>query len=492
MIKQTTYPIAQLVSSPDTFAEIYFDFNDESNYPDHDTFKFEPPQLLGEPGGIGAEYDYRTVSFDLVIPGDEDDIMRQHSRLAKQLTRDTMYFRFQMSQNASPVWFKCVRSSPGETSIADFYIDREENFGRVAIALIAEPLLIGERIEMTLDISNSPETGEGMSLFMEDIRGDVPTPAYVTLPPGGSAYFQPFLSVIPLEYRTEWLNNITWWEAESATRPNGGVVEADSSSSGQSRVRFSFTTNSPDMARRLTFNIAPKFAGRWRLFARMGHWIEFPGDGVIDITVKGSGEALSRKNRSLIQGVNGSPFTENRASYLVDLGLYTFPKGNMPVEPGYTLSPSEVGVDIGVTAIGTTYSVWVDYIIAVPIDLPVDARGPASTLNFQDPDRTQGVLFLHIDGENETVQEKFLSGNIGPAANPEVPAGGALMLTPGAKNLFTYLTRRAFRVTDPSKQPHTFLWDRRTRNFVQPRDSLTEQSLVQVSYRPRWLYFSDV
>lgn len=480
------FPIAQLVESPDRDAQIFFNFNDNGSYPEHESFVFGAPSLKGEPGSVNPEYDYRTISFNLVVPGDEDDVLRQHSALARQITRDTFYFRFQLSWRSEPIWFKCVRAAPGETSLADFFMDRIENTWKIAVTLIAEPFAMGERLEHSLTFANNP-TAVGLAAELPPIRGDVPTPLIIEVAAGDSNFIRPYLSVCPLESSRAWVNPLPFWQAEAAkTISTGGASEVTTAASNNSRIRYNFTTTTTNntFQRRLTWDIAPPFPGRWRIFCRMGSNIVTES-----IRIEGSGEACVKSHKTILNSA------EAVFSTMVDLGVFSFPKGNMPVSPGpngpggirYTLANSGVGLNMGVPE-GTAGNVWFDYIVAVPLDLPVDCKGEVTTLNFRDEDRTRGLVALRIDGEEGIVQEIGVNGVLG-VGNPELPAGNVLMATPGAKNIFTFLPRRAYTaiitVINPTG-PDT------TTDVFKPRDIIAETNTFKISYRPRWLYFSDI
>lgn len=462
-IPASTFPLVQFVSSPDADAEIYYDCNDGLSWPEHDGFSLGAPPLLGDPGGIGAEYGFRTIAFSLLVYADEATAMRQHSELARQLTRDVVYLRVQTSPTAPPVWYRCVRSSLGESSTADVYIDRHENAWRIAVRLVADPFAQGERVSHEVTIANDPAATNGLSVALPDIRGDVPAPLSIDITSGTTIYIRPWLSVCPLEGSRSWAGAV-FVQAETGQLGTGATVLAASGASGGSRVQIPMTS-STDEDRAVAWPVTPPYAGRWRVFARVGYESTTAGD--MTLRLRGAGAAVSQPNKTVTTFTLGGTHT-----FMADLGVYTFPKGNMPTSHPYRLTSGGVILNAWWTPTGNAAGrLLVDYIVAVPCDLPLDATGPCVTTDFRTRDQTLGSVTLRLNADDAVVQE-FTTGAAAPTfalSEPETPAGEFPQVTPGALNVLTLLTRRS---------------SERGRE----RDSVTDSTTMTVSYRPRWLY----
>lgn len=466
---EAVFPIAQLVSAPELDAEILFDFNDGLSYPAGDDISLGSPPLLGDPGGVGAEYGYRTISFTLVVKDDEVGAMRQHSDLARQLMRDIVWFRFQLSENTPSVWYRCYRSSPGASSMGQWYRDRYENQWQIDVSLVADGMGVGESISHDVTIGNDPATG-GLSTLLPDIRGDAPAPLVIDLAGNDLTYVQPWLSVCPLERARTWPGTV-FWQLDSGTLENGAVAQsAPINSSGGTRIRVPVSSDTGDQ-RRTTVQVSPPFAGRYRVFARAGFEM-VSTTGTVVVTVRGAGSAVSQPMRTTLTyaGIGGL----GPQMFMVDLGVFTFPKGNVPTSRPYTLGLGGIGVALTLDVTDTAANVgsfYLDYAVAVPCDLPLDAVGPCTTLDFENSARTLGTVTLRINGEDGVAQE--VAGTTYSNSNPETPAGEFPTVTPGAQNVLTLLPRRtALSGTTPMRT-----------------DRIADSNAVKVSYRPRWVWY---
>ncbi len=461
--------MVQLVSSPDLDAEIRFDLNDGFSWPDHNGFSLGAPPLLGDPGGVGAEYGFRTLSFTLIVEGDEDSALRQHSYLARQLLRDENYLRFQLSPQAAPIWFRCVRSSPGESSLAKVYLDRATNEWSIGVALVADPFALGERVEHAVTIGNDPATG-GLTAILPDIRGDAPSPLTIDMTPGTSAFVQPWISVCPVESSRPWPGTVVY-QAEDGQLGDGAITESATAYSAGQRVRVNISGDTGEQ-RFVAWPVKPPFAGRWRIFARVG--LVQTDTGLITLNLRGDGAAASAPRKTVLEFDHKTVPTTER--FLVDMGVYTFPKGNLPTSRPYSMTTSGVVLNWWATSTGTASArLLVDYMVAVPLDLPLDASGPVTTLDFQEFARTHGDVTLRLNSDDAAAQEitSFDAAGVPSFAlsNPETPAGAFPAVTPGAQNVLTLLTRRT-----TIARPRVML------------DTITEATALTVSYRPLYLY----
>lgn len=460
-----SFPLAQLVSAPSLDAQVRFDFNEDPvTWPDADSFTIGAPSLSGDPGSAAPEYGFRTVAFNLAIRGDESLVLRKQVELARELQRDETYLMFQLSEAARPLWFRCYRTAPGEVPFGSYYRDRDTQDWLMPVTLAADPFAIGEMISFgPVTVGNDPASA-GLRYVLPDVEGDAPAPLVVTVEPGTSDYVQPLMSMIPLD-ATAWTESLMW-QAESWTAGTSTAIFADSTASGGSSLRTTLTAEAAT-ERRATGTVAIPYAGRYRVFARVKLTVTaFPPS----IRIRGAGPALS------------SAVTTDVSDYagrwrIVELGTFAFPLGNMPSERPYSMADATIGIDVGCDAPSApvTMNLAYDYVVAVPVDLPLDQRSFGRTLEFNGTHTTLGDVSLRINGEVERVEQ--LSGGAHVAAAPESPAGGYLEVCPGALNVLTVLTRRH----DVTTTGTVLSWS---------RDNLTDATVLSFSYRPRYLYLA--
>ena len=453
------YPLVRLVSAPSSDATTRFDFNDGLTWAEHDGFDLGTPAMLGDPGGVGSEYDYRALAFRVNVEAGEFDALAKQTELARALMRDDNYLMFQVTPTAPPMWFRCVRSSPGGLSLADVYRDRDTNRWGIAVSLVAEPFALGEQVSHTLTIGNDPATG-GLSTTLPPIKGDAPAPLVVEIDAGSTDYLRPWLSVTGLD--GTW-PGLQWWQAEALTPGPSAAVVAGAALSGGSGVQRTVPVGSWGAARLVTGSAVLPFAGRWRLFARLGVSVLSSG-ATASFTATGAGDSVSDAASTTFDVA----LTSTRG-VVADLGIFAFPKGNMPAAKPYTLATCEFGVDVAANVSGAVAFVTADYIVAVPLDLPLDAVQTTS-LDFRNPTQTSGTATLRLDGETGSVTE-IAAGALG-VASPEIPAGDFLRAAPGATNILHVLPRRGVV----------------TSSGTTSSDNLTDSTVLDVSYRPRYLY----
>lgn len=227
------YPLVRLVSSPDTGAEVRFDFHDpDVTWSDQSTWDFGVPELLGEPGGVGAEYGKRRLTFTLYIGTHRAAALAAQSRLARELMREESWLAFQLSASDPPMWFKVYASSPGAVEVT--YInpdDFDDDVWALNVSLVADPFAIGAPVPTALSLSNDPAAGSAFRA-VSNVKGDAPAPLNVI---NASAYHTFGLlsvsSVPPL-----------WSQAESLALTSGTVTAADAGASGGSVAKTTPTS----------------------------------------------------------------------------------------------------------------------------------------------------------------------------------------------------------------------------------------------------------
>lgn len=441
------YPLVQLVDAPDVSAALRFDFNAGTVWPDGDSFSLGAPPLLGDPGGVGAEYGYRNITFLLTVRDGERAALRRQSVLARALLRDDNWLLFRLSESSAPMWFKLVRSSPGEGSLATVYRDREVNDWRFNVSLVAEPEAVGERITLPPVVVGNNPAAEGLAVVLPEIVGDAPAPLVVRIPAGGTTFVQPLMSVASFQ---TW-PGLHYWQAESWTLGIDATVTANSGASNGSQVSVSFATQTARRVR-LTGGVAPSVAGRYRLFVRASL---ATGTGTAIIT--GGGVACVKPKVTSVIGSSGWQ--------IVELGTYAFPRGNMPTVDNYTIVPRANEVTIAAAKEGSFNNLRLDYIVALPVD--TRAASLVTSLEFRDADKANGAADYLIDGEQEFVSW-LEAGAYGQGSTP-VPAGDYVRVTPGMVNVLHFLSRR-----------------RSTADIG--ADATTASTTLEVSYRPRYVY----
>lgn len=463
MRREPQYPLLRLVSEPSLSAEIRFDFNDGPCWYTAESLTLGVPPMLGDPGGVGVEYGSAVHEFTVWVEGSEPDALRRQSQLARELTREHTYLLYQLSVTSPPVWWRIVRSTPGGVSGTHVYRDRDPQRWQLAVRLVTapdDPFGMGEQVTHAVTITNDPATG-GLVAELPPIKGDAPAPLVVEIDAGSTDYLRPWLSVTVLD--GTW-PGLQWWQAESLTPGAGAAVVAGAALSGGSGVQRTVPVGSWGAARLVTGSAVLPFAGRWRLFARLGVWVLSSG-ATASFTVTGAGDSVSDAASTTFDVA----LTSTRG-VVADLGIFTFPKGNMPAAKPYTLATCEFGVDVAANVSGAVAFVTADYIVAVPLDLPLDAAAQTTSLDFRNPTQTSGAATLRLDGETGSVTE-IAAGALG-VASPEIPVGDFLRGVPGAVNVLHVLPRRGVV----------------TSGGTTSSDNLTDSTALAVSYRPRYVY----
>lgn len=467
--------ILRAVTEPDVGAEVLFDFNAELQWPDHDTFTLGAPPLKGEPGAVATEYDFRAPppSWTQVTEAGDVEAMRLQAELARLLMRPEWYLHVQFDADAPPAWLRVVRSSTGAQSLASVYKGRYKNLWQVAVTLVADPFMLGERRTETVTFRGDPAAPDGPARVLPDPGGVAPAPLTLDASTPVAGRLAPRVSVLPLDVPTgdPVPTGAVAWQAETwALSAGTTLVTGASASNGQAtNTQLGNSTGNQQIARRLTGFVSVPWAGRWQLYARAQFVATAspPGDPVT-VVVRGAGPALVSTPGSVLQR------SAANAWQLLDLGVFSIPKGNQPSRRPYTVEPVQVGIDAGVDTTSTllaSLQVRFDYILAVPLDVPLDQVQPPATLDFGPVDLAGARLVVDGDARWE---ERRLAASEALSGVPSRPTGEYPVAVPGAVNLMHVLPRWQ-HPTVPGQQS----------------DTLTHQVNVTVSWHPRHLYLPD-
>lgn len=475
MTTETQYPLVRLVAEPNQGSEVRFDFNDELAWAEHDGFVIGSPSMSGNPGDVGVEYGQRQIQFNLALFGYEIDALQRQTALARELLRPDNYLLFQLSPSAAPLWLKVFRSAPGAVSIENLANPINSSgttpgsWWNISVSLFGEPFFVGEELTGSASILNNPYLG-GLWSVIENVKGDAPAPVSFdfTAQTNEVRYVAPFLSIASLS--TDWTTSGAWNYLAGVDTTYGAV--------GNTANGFAFTTNfvgsSTAFRTIVRAKFTPPFAGRYRLFVRMYLPLTTNTLNPTVIRVRGRGDALSEAV---------APTTLGYGWNVVELGTYSFPKGNMPTTSGYTLGAgSNDDVHVEIARDGDYDPPITDYVHAVPVDL-FESVYPTTTLNLdplpaglsaqQLPSVYGG---LTVDSEAEAIVRRGASGAL-VAADPPRLAGTFPMLVPGATNVLTYMPREAADVVFS------------TAGVVRRGlDDVTWTKTLTYRYRPRYLY----
>src|SRR5690606_25467025 len=118
--RQVTYPLVQLVDTPEETAEVLFDFNTgwaAGNHVRAPGFTLGVPQIEGDPDAIGVEYGPRAVTFTGDIVGPRAETLTALAQLSRLLLRSKPgYLMFQLDATVPPLWLELLRPEPRDLS----------------------------------------------------------------------------------------------------------------------------------------------------------------------------------------------------------------------------------------------------------------------------------------------------------------------------------------------------------------------------------------
>lgn len=467
-----TFPEVQFVASPDVGAAVRFDFNQAGSWstdqvwPAHDGVSLGAPTLEGDPDGIGTEYGFRRLSFDLIIVGTHASAATKVSALAKELVRQTNWLRVRMTPTSVPVWFKTYRSAPSALNFEHVYAsdDVTRNTFGVSIELDADAFAYGARVTQTaVTINNSPVAATNpMWKLLPTVVGDAPAPArFEIVPSGAVTYRQPLLSVAglnqaPVIWPTTNLVGGTDTTSVETTGAGTGYVSGD-------YRRISFATNTA-LTNRLAgapfVFPATMPPGKYRVLVRVSRT-----DTTSRFTMR-----LRQQISVLVPDVFGPavPFggavtspAVNRAAW-VDLGVFSWPT-NLPPDDAQFALPQGPSISFEAGRASGSGSLDVDVFMLIPV--PDNSESVRSLISFG-PNAGDKIV---VDGDGEYV------GFPGYVVGPDSVSGAFPMLRPDGENSLYYVEQ-----TLAEQGNGTF----------NDSDVLTRSSVVTVSYRPRWLYLA--
>lgn len=464
-----TYPRVQFVAAPEPDALVRFDFNnagswaDDETWADHDGFSLGTPSVEGDPTGVGVEYGYRTLEFNLIIRGSRQAALRQQSSLAREVMRASNWLMFQLSAFNKPVWFKTYRSEPGALDFEHVYLDDDVNTWGVGVSMVADPFAYGERVTLpAVTIYNDPAAATNpMSYVLPEIVGDAPAPLTVTLAPASSNTNARIHMARAAAEPTFWqVGTGDGWTADADT----GAPVADAAYSGGSYRAVTFATF-PDLGSRL-YGIYPVVPapGRYAILVRVAR-----SDTSSTFTLQGSQQfGLSTISGEEVPFAPDSGGSAGWASW-VNLGEFSIPVGlgDMSSEMSYAGGGSFYFNASRTTGTG---SLHIDAFMLVPVVLAGDATD-AATLTADFANTGLGVVggANHVwDGTAEATYLSTAGGYYDTL--PPFLRGDFLKAVPGETNV-VHLIRQAGGLSP-----------------LGGSDAIGETTEMSVSYQPRWLY----
>lgn len=425
----TDYPIARFVDSLSPDAATRFDFHDPGHTSTNPaSWLWTPGGLLGEPDSINPSYGLGSLTFELQVHTSHSGALQVMAALGRELRRSGNFLLFQLDDVTAPGWLEVYPSSPGALGFPYAKPGTDDSVWIIPVSLTTSGTILGERVTHEITIQNDPTETNGLAVELPEIAGDAPAPLIVSIGPTAQEYVRPYVGVIALD--EDW-PGVQYWQAESFTLAGGTAVAAAASASGGSvaKTTFSGTTS----ARRMTGSLTLPFAGRWRLFARM----QAEGGSGESVTVTSAGDALVEPVTSTI-AAGTAPFNPYR---IIDLGTYVFPRGNYPTSRPYTLAPGDVGIDAAGSIGGGVLFLSTDYVIAVPLDLPLEQVAPGAVLDFDVQTQLRGGDTLVLNSEVGVVEAT--TAGLFDAAAAYVPHGSFPQVVPGAVNVLHLLSRRS-------------------------------------------------
>ena len=421
--------VLRLVDAPESTGVVLFDFNDRFGWAQGDTFTVTPPIVDGEIGAVAGEFGFGGVGWSQTIRGVSNaHAMALQADLARALQRRAVYLLVQFGAGTPRFWFTVVRATGGVV-VADVTTDGSPSDWAVSVQLTVEPYALGERRTHTVTVANDPAATNGLRVTLPDPGGDGPAPLTVELSAGASSYVAPVLAVINIDGGPP----ATWmWQAETFTPLTGATVGADVTASGGSRMNVTVNTSDTSTGR-MRRTITPNVSGRYRLYARVQLTSNAGGvGGYVDVSASATGlEPVTTR-------------VQFGGWQLVDLGLFTTTAGNPPAGKPYTLGGT--ALTINARADLSFYTIAVDYVVAVPVDLPLDQVAPGRLLEFTSGTSTNGAVNLKVNGDLGVVELVSTAGVHSPGA-AQTPAGVFPALQPGGSNVLYLLTRRRVSAT---------------------------------------------
>lgn len=459
--------VLQFVDTIAAIPTVRMDLNDDIRWNvNYDGTSFDPPPrgvaragtplIDGERLSAGNYLNRRLrLRLELITPtaaAQFDELQRLH----RELDRPFNFLRWQPAGTAQPVFFRTLWSAdqsiehypgPGTLRIVDVQVE-------------ADPFAYGERVNLPFGFfRQDPATGGCVQdVAGDDILGDVPTPAILTIAAADVIGNGP--SALAIRRRGTPSNLPGVLQAESMTLGTGATLQtndATMSGGGSNYVRVSFGT--PAMTDRLTSAVFPAVASRdargmYRMFLR---YRRSDATSVFKVELKQTSGTATATNTAVTL-----PATTDRR--WADLGLFQLPFGADPVV--FSVSGLERA------ARGTVFTVRAERVSGTgTLDLdclyPVPADDRLALITW--PTST-GPTSMIVDATPH-IDMVYPIGSAGEVyAREHIDRSGGLpMLTPGQDTRIVFLLNAAGNASTVS-------------------DDLTSGIRMAVSYFPRYLY----
>lgn len=409
----------------------------------------------------------RELVIPLVIVGDADDFATAMGDLAREVDRGRTYLEFKPGEHTGESVFFTVKQGDINEVDPDPEDDWADNESLAQLTLLCEPVAVGLPVESAsaTSVSNNPATGQHLSL--PDIRGDVATHLNVELANTG----------LPAEGVTALVSVHTnpddpasvFAQAETAAAGVDTALAASGvasmSGSGINYLRTTFATNT-GMATRVAFDNLTVAFGRYKVLLRVR---------------KSGATGQFRVRRTLDTGVaswSGKTVTYDTTTtvgpHWLDLGQVTLPAGGA-IPPG-TTSGLVGSLQIDAERLSASGSLDFDCLMLVPVEMP-NAPQVTTSITWQQ----WGWAF---SGEVATIglnaeDDEIWTENDGLVGFTALRRAGALpKVHPGHDNHLV-LMRHVGTIPGGTDQATV------------SADSITWNTSVTWSYRPRFLYVSE-
>ncbi|MDF9718033.1 hypothetical protein [Nocardioides sp. ChNu-99] len=456
------WPLVQYLASADRKARVVFSFNQDTfevattkTYPTANGWDFGTPELDGPVDAAGRSWGGRVLRFPLVIHGPSFRTQQVLSEVARHVLRPGILM-YRMSPTSEPVFYRTFVGSPGSLDMSRVYTDPKRNATWfVDVQIPVAPFAEGERITTTLPLlRNDPHLG-GCTVQLPAPLGDVAAPLTVSLRSASGLLGARRLLLHMAASTPERAAAPAWWDPTALIQGEvgwDGPVTADPSWPGSGyRTTQLNPLQRPNGRWQFIGGGAPTRGqvkpGRYQVFGRMG-----PADatGYFDVA-----NDTNLRTRRLRVGP-GDPTWAG-------LGDVSWPAG--VDDANLTPADKVAGYDASVYAWRGLGSARLGGMLALPTGGP--GIRSTSSLLLQANAAVTGPQQLVIDGEAETVLIRDGDGSAMGVPNQEIPRGQFPVLTPGSINQLTLLLQVAAAGIG---------------------DSAAEETEVQYSYRPRYLW----
>lgn len=364
-------------------------------------------------------------------------------------------------------YFRTRRTS---LSIQDFHL-LEKPKRTVTVSIPAEPYAQGELVETSYVVTNDPTTGPNpMVIEIEDVKGDVPTPVWMSVDYAGTAFNPRNLIVAGSAATPDVDGGVVLFDAGAFVGPSTGftrTVVADATAIGGSLVRFTNTTGLLTEVQTVS-TVYPVERGDYRILVRTRTLVP-GGVGVPNVWVwPGVGG-----NIDVPAADNPNEFRAVTTWEWLDLGIARMPGGaplasdRAETDLTYPMIAT-IGMRIRLAGAGSP-SLDVDTIMLVPAGLDRAVLG-TMLRTMQDPSMVGTQAW--IDGINDTTY--LVADDPGTSTTliePLISDGDTPYLVPGVLN-------RLFVV------PYV----RNPDDLGPDADDKTETVTVTVKHRAQYLY----